>query len=200
MSLVAVLKLCSVDDAFVCGCKLFLRKGILCRHIFLVFKNREMKSIPEKYIIGRWRKAADITPVHDTQITELERYVGVNENQQMKNKIMSSVYGFMQMIDGNMEKLSEFLTGVIDVGQSVTGHASQAAVNDKKKAFEEFYGAAVPEEIQVHPPDVVKTKGSGSRLVSRKEKAIKLANRPKRRCAKCKEMGNHDSRNCDKIK
>lgn len=69
----------------------------------------------------------------------------------------------------------------------------------KKRLLEDFYGAPVPEKIDVLSPDIVKTKGSGSRLISRKEKAIRLLEKPQRRCAKCKQLANHDSRNCDKV-
>lgn len=68
-----------------------------------------------------------------------------------------------------------------------------------KKAFAKFYEAHVPDVIDVLPPDVVRTKGSGSRLISRKEKIAKLSLKPKRKCGKCKQLTNHDSRNYDKV-
>ncbi|KAG6411344.1 hypothetical protein SASPL_129424 [Salvia splendens] len=57
-----------------------------------------------------------------------------------------------------------------------------------------------PQEVVVQPPEVVGTKGSGSRLPSRVEKALKLKSKPLRQCKKCQEWGHHDSRNCDKFK
>ncbi|XP_074290170.1 protein FAR1-RELATED SEQUENCE 5-like [Silene latifolia] len=39
-------------------------------------------------------------------------------------------------------------------------------------------------------------KGRGKRLVSKKNKAIKKAEKAKRLCANCKRKGNHDKRNC----
>ncbi|XP_035548689.1 protein FAR1-RELATED SEQUENCE 5-like [Juglans regia] len=39
-----------------CSCGLFQMKGILCRHIFAVFKCNGIKFLPEKYILDRWRK------------------------------------------------------------------------------------------------------------------------------------------------
>ncbi|XP_042044489.1 protein FAR1-RELATED SEQUENCE 5-like, partial [Salvia splendens] len=68
-----------------------------------------------------------------------------------------------------------------------------------KKMVEEFYGMAVPDVIDVHPPDVVRTKGSASDRVSKRESAIRKANKPLRRCGKCHEMGRHDSRNCGRF-
>ena len=53
-------------------------------------------------------------------------------------------------------------------------------------------------EIEVHPCDVVKTKGSGRRL-SCLEKEMREMSKPGRKCAKYGEVDRHDSRNCDKI-
>ncbi|KAG6389541.1 hypothetical protein SASPL_151012 [Salvia splendens] len=70
----------------------------------------------------------------------------------------------------------------------------------KKKLMEEFYGVEAPQEVDVQPPEVVSTKGCGSRLPSRVEKALKLKSKPLHQCKKCQECGHHDSRNCDKFK
>ncbi|XP_042980272.1 protein FAR1-RELATED SEQUENCE 1-like [Carya illinoinensis] len=39
-----------------CSCGLFQMRGILCRHILAVFKSNGIKSLPEGYILDRWRK------------------------------------------------------------------------------------------------------------------------------------------------
>ncbi|XP_042967437.1 protein FAR1-RELATED SEQUENCE 1-like [Carya illinoinensis] len=39
-----------------CSCGLFQMRGILCRHILAVFKSNGIKSLPEGYILERWRK------------------------------------------------------------------------------------------------------------------------------------------------
>ncbi|KAK9732748.1 hypothetical protein RND81_04G019300 [Saponaria officinalis] len=36
-----------------CTCKLFERRGMICRHIFWVFKKKLLKTIPDKYILTR---------------------------------------------------------------------------------------------------------------------------------------------------
>ncbi|KAG6407378.1 hypothetical protein SASPL_130367 [Salvia splendens] len=74
------------------------------------------------------------------------------------------------------------------------------STSQKKKLIEDFYGAEAPQEVDVHPPEVVSTKGSGSRVPSRVEKALKLKSKPLRQCKKCQEWGHRDSRNCDKFK
>ncbi|KAG6408072.1 hypothetical protein SASPL_131075 [Salvia splendens] len=41
------------------------------------------------------------------------------------------------------------------------------------------------QEVDVHPPEVVRTKGSGSRVLSRVEKVLKLKSKPLLQCKKC---------------
>ncbi|KAF5451893.1 hypothetical protein F2P56_026951 [Juglans regia] len=44
------------DAAAKCSCGLFQMRGILCRHILAVFKCNEIKILPDRYILDRWRK------------------------------------------------------------------------------------------------------------------------------------------------
>lgn len=48
------------DGSVVCSCRHFARYGFLCRHIFCVFKNRDIEVIPNQYILRRWTR--DIIP------------------------------------------------------------------------------------------------------------------------------------------
>ncbi|XP_035549763.1 protein FAR1-RELATED SEQUENCE 5-like [Juglans regia] len=44
------------DCSAKCSCGLFQMRGILCRHILAVFKCNGIKSLPDRYILDRWRK------------------------------------------------------------------------------------------------------------------------------------------------
>nr|KAJ0209323.1 hypothetical protein LSAT_V11C400182840 [Lactuca sativa] len=48
------------DGSFRCSCMHFEHVGILCRHIFCVFKFYGIEQIPKKYILKRWRR--DVIP------------------------------------------------------------------------------------------------------------------------------------------
>ncbi|XP_052621238.1 protein FAR1-RELATED SEQUENCE 6-like [Lactuca sativa] len=48
------------DGSFKCTCMHFEHLGILCRHMFCVFKFYGIEQIPEKYILKRWRR--DVIP------------------------------------------------------------------------------------------------------------------------------------------
>ncbi|XP_042956375.1 protein FAR1-RELATED SEQUENCE 6-like [Carya illinoinensis] len=44
------------DGVAKCSCGLFEMRGIVCRHIFVVFKCNGIKTMPQQYILDRWRK------------------------------------------------------------------------------------------------------------------------------------------------
>ncbi|KAL3643786.1 hypothetical protein CASFOL_014601 [Castilleja foliolosa] len=48
----------SVEDSYTCSCRKYVRWGLLCRHIFVLFKDIKVRVIPDKYIVSRWTKNA----------------------------------------------------------------------------------------------------------------------------------------------
>ncbi|XP_074299205.1 uncharacterized protein LOC141630258 [Silene latifolia] len=51
-------------------------------------------------------------------------------------------------------------------------------------------------EVRILPPRQAKNKGSGKRMISRKQQCIAKAEKPKTLCRNCKQMAYHDKRNC----
>ena len=100
--------------------------------------------------------------------------------------------------------LRAFVGGVEELGNSLQAGTPTTSASEKRRMIEAFYGMPRHEVVEVHPPDVVKTKGhassSASRLISNREKTIKEATRPLRRCKACDELGHHNSRNCPMLK
>ncbi|KAI8551041.1 hypothetical protein RHMOL_Rhmol06G0153900 [Rhododendron molle] len=45
-----------------CNCRLFKFRGMVCRHQLMVFHDRGVQRVPDKYILRRWRK--DVKRVH----------------------------------------------------------------------------------------------------------------------------------------
>ncbi|KVH86802.1 Zinc finger, SWIM-type [Cynara cardunculus var. scolymus] len=49
------------ESTIVCSCNHIGRHGYLCRHVFKVLLNVGVESIPEEYILIRWRR--DLIPI-----------------------------------------------------------------------------------------------------------------------------------------
>ncbi|XP_057779720.1 putative protein FAR1-RELATED SEQUENCE 10 [Salvia miltiorrhiza] len=176
------------EDTITCSCKHFVKSGLPCRHMFFVMRNIGLKEIPSKYIVHRWLKVASSTILscfntkspHKSLMAEAFRCVGIAEGDEALT-----------------DSLLEHLRLWADTHSKDVPEPSSAA--GKKKMFEMFYGSKPPSLVTIHPPDAVKTKGSGKRLKSRFEIETEKAKKPRRRCKKCGRLVRHDSRNCGKV-
>ncbi|XP_042065335.1 uncharacterized protein LOC121808827 [Salvia splendens] len=160
--------------------------------------NIKMHMVKDQY--GRtWDVKYDCK--QDTFDCSCKKFSGIDldEKQEVKKKLFSNFYQLVQKSEGSMDHLSLLCAGLDDLEEHIFGNCAIPSVIEKKKMVEEFYGMAVPDVIDVHPPDVVRTKGSTSDKVSKRESAIRKANKPLRRCGKCHKMGRHDSRNCGRF-
>ncbi|XP_074289072.1 uncharacterized protein LOC141614213 [Silene latifolia] len=126
----------------------------------------------------RWSKNALKSDVYDWNGNLLEKYNNTS-TKQIGMKEESDVREFAKLI-------KEFRTKLEGNAQPLT----------KQQQIELLLGCKVPEETNILPPNVSRNKGCGKRLVSKKNKAIKKAEKAKRLCAKRKRKGNHDKRNC----
>lgn len=185
------------ENSFDCECKNFLKHGLLCRHVFTVFKNLRMHKIPEKYIMTRWTKYACSVGEGSYKTDTSDSH---NDIVAMLSKLHISSKRCIGVVQGDLDKmkaLQQDLDELMVKYKKDGGNRSDAS--SKQQLFQTYYGCTIPDQVSVLPPDQVKTKGSGSRLKSRKEKALRDANKQPRRCNKCKKMGHHDVRNCHKF-
>ncbi|XP_042009135.1 protein FAR1-RELATED SEQUENCE 5-like [Salvia splendens] len=187
------------DSVCQCGCKMFSRTGLVCCHIFLVLKNKKMRLIPENLIGGRMLKSPLVKAVHVVQCQDVATHVYVDEKKKAQAILLGEMLGRYQAVSVDIDQIHELTSIVREARQQIFADGIVTSTAQKKKLMEEFYGAEAPQEVDVQPPEVINTKGCGSRLPSRVEKALKLKRKPLRQCKKCQKWGHHDSRNCDKF-
>ncbi|KAK9677023.1 hypothetical protein RND81_11G116700 [Saponaria officinalis] len=48
-----------------CSCKMFERKGYICKHIIWILSGKGVKKIPDKYLLSRWTKNTKKMPIYD---------------------------------------------------------------------------------------------------------------------------------------
>ncbi|XP_047942989.1 uncharacterized protein LOC125189800 [Salvia hispanica] len=154
-----------------------------------------VKVIPDKYYNGRWLKSSISKPV---QVCE----ISVDAKQLAHNKVADIFFGYMQKVD--VETIEAFSAAMQDFGKRIETDSTVLRYVEKRKTVDDFYFIGRPDVVEVHPPKVVRTRGScndsGSRIVSAREKAITLQSKPKRKCGKCGEVGHHDAKNCGRQK
>ncbi|XP_019178978.1 PREDICTED: uncharacterized protein LOC109174166 [Ipomoea nil] len=149
---------CSVVGIHAYAGKLFERLGFVCRHMFLVFKDAEMVSLPSRYIAARWCKqeglaswcarCSDCPPLETvpsqlwTEIHNCAVIVGSNKVRQTR---------MLQVIK---ELRDEFLGDGMDVDPPKGNGVAIAAL----------CGVEPPTSIIIKPPAQAKNKGPASEL------------------------------------
>ncbi|XP_042027213.1 protein FAR1-RELATED SEQUENCE 5-like [Salvia splendens] len=148
-------KLWRTDDTYSCECKLFGRHGYLCSHIFFLFRNNEVKKIPNKYCDSRWMKTPLAKAVHGEFQDPLLTHSSVDNRQTVSKQAISMFYGFLRRFETDIEVLRAFVGGVEELGNSLQTGTPSTSAAEKRRMVEEFYGMVRPESVEVHPPDVV---------------------------------------------
>ncbi|XP_042027240.1 uncharacterized protein LOC121774428 [Salvia splendens] len=158
-----------------------------------------VKLIPEKLHGGRWLKSQFVKPIHGGFCDDQEIHLTVEKKKIAFKNLYTLFIETSQSIEGNIDQINAFAAIIEEGKKQLLGEGVVLSSTEKKALIENFYGSQVPNFIEVHPPDVISTKGSGSRKKSKKESAMKLAMKPGRKCRNCHEIGHHDSRNCKKV-
>ncbi|XP_022007403.1 uncharacterized protein LOC110906602 [Helianthus annuus] len=171
----------TVDQSASCSCRNFTRIGYLCRHVFCVYRLKNVERIPPQYINDRWRR--DALP---KQVFSISSRYGVNPHAPsiMRNEIL------------------DLVTECVDVAR--TDEDSLAKLVDQHMDFKINVLSKQP-LFEVANPEVARNKGCGThtRISGPGEKAkAKPPKRPKqlRLCKRCGlYVDDHDSRNCVKV-
>ena len=188
------------EGTVTCSCAFYIRNGFLCRHALKVLINDECESIPDEYIMRRWRR--DLIPPQ--WIPARARY---GEMDVEKERVMGSGFVYVERIFGRVRNDQALLEKFVDQLRVWDEELDsvlplKTAADRRKEDIEELIGVSEPDDVSVVGPSGIHNKGcgKGKRLKGVYEKAVEEAKKPKRRCRLCKKMSHHDSRNCPKYK
>ncbi|RAL42413.1 hypothetical protein DM860_017593 [Cuscuta australis] len=188
---------CERDGTAQCTCKNYERIGLLCRHIFVVFKNLKIEKIPDLYVTNRWCKFHLLKPMFDVGGSEMDKVSFMDQNKTLVSCLMSNIHFCIVLVEHNPDLLLAF-SDIIKQHKEVLIDKLQDGKlsSDTSSVFENFCGTSAPSEVRVLPPAQVCTKGSSKRIKGGKEVSIEETKKTKRLCQTCKEYGFHDRRNC----
>ncbi|XP_074298896.1 uncharacterized protein LOC141629869 [Silene latifolia] len=154
-----------------CSCKLFNRKGIICRHIIWVYSGKQVHTLPEKYILMQWTKNSHKIPLYGLH----EFYATISVLKNVPTNDITDLVDTLKQFGVKLNPQSESMT--------------------KEQELEMLLGCSSSTEVRILPPRQTKNKGSGKRMISKKQECIAKAEKPKRLCRNCKQMTHHDKRN-----
>ncbi|KAF5468497.1 hypothetical protein F2P56_012643 [Juglans regia] len=156
------------DTTAKCSCGLFQMRGILCRYILVIFKCNGIKSVPNTYILDRWRK--DIKRSH-------RMFTHAACSSRHTEDATTKLYAMIELYRANQEPPSITLTGA-SVGCTTA------------------YTTTVGNSKRVLSPNVVRGKGRPPYLgrASRMEKDMRKV---KAKTKRAPVMGKHKQDICD---
>ncbi|XP_074314322.1 protein FAR1-RELATED SEQUENCE 5-like [Silene latifolia] len=177
-----------------CSSKLFNRKGIICRHIIWVYSGKQVHTLPDKYILMRWTKNAHKIPLYGLHGELMDDFDATDLRKLEMCKLWSEFYATISVlknvptneITNLVDTLKQFRVKLNPQSESIT----------KEQELEMLLGCSSSTEVRILPPRQAKNKGSGKRMISKKQQCIAKAEKPKRLCHNCKQMAHHDKRNC----
>ncbi|XP_031111971.1 protein FAR1-RELATED SEQUENCE 5-like [Ipomoea triloba] len=107
------------DNCARCYCKMFEKMGLLCKHIFFVFKDRGLESIPSRCLVHRWTKGACLHPIFDIDGIVVDQSAKVENVRLLTNLMWSDIYACVGLADGMIDHLSQI----------------RSVINDQRKLF-----------------------------------------------------------------
>ncbi|CAH9069746.1 unnamed protein product [Cuscuta epithymum] len=179
-----------------CSCKDFDRVGLVCRHMFVVFKDLKLHTIPADFVLSRWCKNNLIKPIFDIGDSVFDQCVANEERKLQVNRLWSDIHCCVAIIEDNPVLFDQFSQAIKEQKNFLlSSQQGSAHLTTKASVIERFCGSAAPADVTVLPPQQARNKGCGKRLKGGKEVAIQ-SKKKLRLCRTCNEMCNHDSRNC----
>ncbi|RAL38797.1 hypothetical protein DM860_013478 [Cuscuta australis] len=135
----------TLEGSFFYTCKNWQRIGLLCRHIFLLFKVLKIKLIPERYITNRWCKTPLLKPRIDVSGLDFTFESAIDKKKVMLNRLWSNIHSCVALIENNPELLCAFskvITEQKEVIEFVV--ASQDVGTEQRDLFENYCGVPAP--------------------------------------------------------
>jgi len=116
----------------------------------------------------------------------------------MRKKISDSRNQFedlIQMAKNSEQGMNFLFSSLSNLVEPLQKIAPAMRVN-KQDEYESFFGNKIPNQVDIHPPNDIKSKGRCKRIKKSKEMKAASKGKSKWTCGKCKHVGDHDARTC----
>ncbi|GJR25356.1 FAR1-related sequence 5-like protein [Tanacetum coccineum] len=144
------------DGSVVCSCQLFVRVGILCKHIFCVFKNANVEMIPQQYILRRWTKNLIPAGLRNKRNRYGEKNVVV---ENYANEATSIVDHCVHLLSKDEPRLGSFVEKLKSLKKEVEADCPNPPLKNKTNNLEQLVRVSKPPAVDVNNPTVGSTKG-----------------------------------------
>nr|GEX57094.1 hypothetical protein [Tanacetum cinerariifolium] len=137
-------------------CQLFVRSGILCRHIFCVFKNIKVSFIPDQYILRHWTKDLIPPDLRNKKTRYDEKKKAIEKLTMEASIILDSC---VHMLRENEPKLFVFVNKMKVIKSELETELPIVPTRTVFNFVQEFMGVKKPDKVKVKNPTCVRPKG-----------------------------------------
>ncbi|GKC44717.1 protein FAR1-related sequence 5 [Tanacetum coccineum] len=129
------------DGSVVCSRQLFVRVGILCKHIFYVFKNANVELIQQQYILRRWTKNLILAALRNKRNRYGEKNVVVKN---YANEATSIVDHCVHLLSKDEPRLGAFVEKLKSLKKEVEADCPNPPSKNKTDNLEQLVGVPKP--------------------------------------------------------
>ncbi|KAJ1265416.1 hypothetical protein BS78_08G075100, partial [Paspalum vaginatum] len=172
---------------------LFESTGIPCHHIIRMFRSVRLNEVPMHYVTKRWMKNCKQDNAYDSEGNLLMEKATSSMDASMRRKMSSAQNKFEDIFQ--VAKTSE---GGIDMLIQKLESLSllfQPSTQTRQDEQENFIGCSIPDDVHVHPPNDIHSKGKCKRILRYADKNKNKKDSGPRKCTICKDV-DHDRLNC----
>nr|GEU94482.1 hypothetical protein [Tanacetum cinerariifolium] len=145
------------DGLVVCSCQLFVRVGILCKHIFCVFKNHNVKMISQQYILRCWTKNLILVALRNKRNRYGKKNVVVENFANEKTLIVDHC---VHLLSKDETRLDAFVGKLKSLKKEVKADCLNPPSKNKTDNLEQLVGALKPPAVDVNNLTIGSTKGT----------------------------------------
>ncbi|GJX36749.1 FAR1-related sequence 5-like protein, partial [Tanacetum coccineum] len=132
------------NGSIVCSCQLFVRVGILCKHIFCVFKKANVEMIPQQYILRRWTKNLIPPALRNKRNIYGEKNVVV---ENCVNEATSIVDHCVNLLSNDEPRLGAFVEKLKSLKKEVEADCPNPPSKNKTDNLEQLVGVPKPPTV-----------------------------------------------------
>ncbi|WVZ70861.1 hypothetical protein U9M48_019495 [Paspalum notatum var. saurae] len=155
-----------------CSCMLFETHGIPCRHVIHVLRSSKMDELPSTYILKRFRKDCKKEPIFCPNGMLLEERTNTPVNPVLQ-KLISDTSNKMESLliqaKHSLDAMQILRDGVFAIGDKISDMVSAKELSTIEE-FEEFLGCPIPVQVDIHPPNDIRSKGRIKRIKGHADK------------------------------
>ena len=173
-----------------CTCMLFEKYGVPCRHLIHMLRTSKLKELPTHYVLKRFTKNCKVDPIFDEDGTLLGEIASSSMDIELQKMVADAYKKVEELISQAKQShagVQCFRDGIYALGDELN-KIVPAKEKSQIQEFEEFLGYTIPDEVNIHPPNDIRSRGKIKRIKGHNEKGRKKGNEKKAKVSQVCEV------------